>query len=696
MTTAFRWQSIRALVTSYLTSRPVIGQVTNDWRGFVDVPTEGQVLDSRLPLTVAGWHTCRGHEQVLVTASIDRKLVGVGYTGRVQRPDVADVYNDPELLMSGWTFLVDLNGLSGQQKLEIALHSADGTAYMIVDSRTIEVADLSELDITDLQLRTGTVSGFLDNPDIATELERGAVLFSGWALCEDDPVDEVVLYVNAIDYGCCRLGIMRPDLKELSPPYGILSGFERLADLSGLDEDVQSVDIVASARTRSGKFFQIDWRSYPLLPRNTPVEVLTDISHVATVRPENKSLGAVSKAPFNLLVFTHDLGLGGGQLWLQELLERSGAGQDFSCTVVSPRSGPLLAQLTSLGIDVHVMGETPVSDHLAYEGRLFELFLWIKQKSFDAVLINTFLSFLGADATGRLGLPYVWAIHESWPIELIWSAAYPPKGVALEVKTSVQLALRKANTVIFEAEATRRQYLPTVTRRAAQVVTYGVNTGEILRYCKDTSKLQARRLAGIREDVGILLMLGTIEPRKAQGLIVRAFSEILTTRESVDLVMVGGSNTPYVHALESFVDDANLGGRVRIEAVTTDIYKWYRLADLFICASDVESLPRSVLEAMCFGVPVLATEVYGLPELITDMQTGFLYKPNSLSGAVDALNRVLDLESLELAEIAAAGQKLVIEEYDSQRYSTRICKLLKDLASQPDADPGTLLEINNL
>ena len=51
------------------------------------------------------------------------------------------------------------------------------------------------------------------------------------------------------------------------------------------------------------------------------------------------------------------------------------------------------------------------------------------------------------------------------------------------------------------------------------------------------------------------------------------------------------------------------------------------MSDLLVCASDVESLPRTVLEAMAWELPVLATAVYGLPELIEDGETGWLCRP---------------------------------------------------------------------
>ena len=69
---------------------------------------------------------------------------------------------------------------------------------------------------------------------------------------------------------------------------------------------------------------------------------------------------------------------------------------------------------------------------------------------------------------------------------------------------------------------------------------------------------------------------------------------------------------------------------MRLIPITPDVDPWYGMADILVCASDIESLPRTVLEAMAWETPVLATSVFGLPELIDDGETGWLCEPRDM------------------------------------------------------------------
>ena len=63
---------------------------------------------------------------------------------------------------------------------------------------------------------------------------------------------------------------------------------------------------------------------------------------------------------------------------------------------------------------------------------------------------------------------------------------------------------------------------------------------------------------------------------------------------------------------------------------------------MLVCASDVESLPRSMLEAMAFGRPVASTAVFGIPELVEDGVSGFLCRDRDLAALRGMLERVAD------------------------------------------------------
>jgi glycosyltransferase involved in cell wall biosynthesis len=185
--------------------------------------------------------------------------------------------------------------------------------------------------------------------------------------------------------------------------------------------------------------------------------------------------------------------------------------------------------------------------------------------------------------------------------------------------------------------------------------------------------------------------MGTTEPRKAQLLIAEAFASISTQYPNTTLVIVGDTGSAYADTLREFARAADLDGQIRVVPVVRDTLPWYRSADILLCASDIESLPRSVLEAMACGLTILATSVFGLPELLSDGETGFLFEPRSRSALIAALRRVLDLEPRSLEQVGRAGQRHVVANYDSSGYTTDILAILRGLIEDPRASPKQFL-----
>src|SRR5439155_2991424 len=130
---------------------------------------------------------------------------------------------------------------------------------------------------------------------------------------------------------------------------------------------------------------------------------------------------------------------------------------------------------------------------------------------------------------------------------------------------------------------------------------------------------------------------------------------------------------------------------VRIEPVTDEPYKWHAVADLLVCASDVESLPRVILEAMAFGTPVLSTRVFGVPELIEDGRTGYLCEMRDVPDLAAGIERALTATDAERGAMARAASDRVRERHDARAYAQRIEELLRGFAAEPNALPLDLL-----
>src|SRR6185503_19613970 len=112
-------------------------------------------------------------------------------------------------------------------------------------------------------------------------------------------------------------------------------------------------------------------------------------------------------------------------------------------------------------------------------------------------------------------------------------------------------------------------------------------------------------------------------------------------------------------------------------------YKWHGVSDVLVCASDLESLPRVVLEGMAFETPVLATDVFGLRELIEDGKTGYLCEARDVASLARGLRRVLSAEPAERSGVASSGSERVRSRHDPAVYADQVSGLMTGLVREP-------------
>jgi glycosyltransferase involved in cell wall biosynthesis len=167
-----------------------------------------------------------------------------------------------------------------------------------------------------------------------------------------------------------------------------------------------------------------------------------------------------------------------------------------------------------------------------------------------------------------------------------------------------------------------------------------------------------------------MLVVGTVEPRKAQANIMQAFAGSAALRDQdLQLVFVGAdAGSPYTVQLEDLV--AAYGDpRVRIEPLQPDVNRWYLACDVLVCGSDVESMPRTMLEAMAFGRPVASTDVFGIPDLVDDGDDGFLCRSRDQLALRSMLERDAGTPREELAEMGSRARRKVWARHDPEIYT---------------------------
>ncbi|GBC84985.1 GDP-mannose-dependent alpha-(1-6)-phosphatidylinositol monomannoside mannosyltransferase [bacterium HR11] len=155
--------------------------------------------------------------------------------------------------------------------------------------------------------------------------------------------------------------------------------------------------------------------------------------------------------------------------------------------------------------------------------------------------------------------------------------------------------------------------------------------------------LEAGCRNGLREP--IVLYAGVLIPRKGLHHLVRAFAKVALGFPEARLEIVGREeNREYAEELRGEVARLGLDGRVSFvgEIPQAELAERMRRACVFVLPTYSEGLPRVVFEAMAVGIPVIASAVSGIPEVIQDGITGFLVPPGDEEVLAERLRWVLE------------------------------------------------------
>jgi glycosyltransferase involved in cell wall biosynthesis len=160
-----------------------------------------------------------------------------------------------------------------------------------------------------------------------------------------------------------------------------------------------------------------------------------------------------------------------------------------------------------------------------------------------------------------------------------------------------------------------------------------------------------------RAPAPVILSVARFVKIKDPMTLVKAFRAVVERIPEAVSAMVGEG--PLKPQVERYVREHGLGDHVRIYPGTTDLRPRLAEASAFVLCSLSEGLPNTALEAMACGLPVVATRVGGVPEIVTDGVTGFLVPPGNPEALAEALINTLEDQSAARAMGAAARERAV-------------------------------------
>lgn len=146
---------------------------------------------------------------------------------------------------------------------------------------------------------------------------------------------------------------------------------------------------------------------------------------------------------------------------------------------------------------------------------------------------------------------------------------------------------------------------------------------------------------------------------KSQTDLVEAMSRVVDDDPDAHLLIVGwGDREPQIRRV---VDEEGLDEYVTVTGRVPVVEEYYALADVFVSSSTFEGMPIAHLEAMAAGLPIVATDIPGVREVVADGETGLLVPPTDPDALSEAM---LDLRSAERrAEFSNAGYERVSGEF---------------------------------
>lgn len=222
------------------------------------------------------------------------------------------------------------------------------------------------------------------------------------------------------------------------------------------------------------------------------------------------------------------------------------------------------------------------------------------------------------------------------------------------------LVLRFFDTIIAVSPDVKLQMVNAgINVEKITIIDNGINTKDT---DFSTSVTDARALLGLNPEDRVIGNIARLTPEKAHIDLLNAFAE-LNDCPTLKLVLVGDGSE--YNRLQNKIEKLGLQGKVIMAGNRDDARKLYVAFDVFALVSTNEGLPMVLLEAMAANVPVIATRVGAIPDVIDNGKNGLLVNPSNKHELVKAI-RLLLHDCVMRKQFANAGRQIVEQSYSSQ------------------------------
>jgi glycosyltransferase involved in cell wall biosynthesis len=188
-----------------------------------------------------------------------------------------------------------------------------------------------------------------------------------------------------------------------------------------------------------------------------------------------------------------------------------------------------------------------------------------------------------------------------------------------------------------------------------------------------------RRELGLPESSPVIGLVGRLDHwGKGHKELFEAMA-ILKERHPVHALIVGGGRR--IDEIKALAASLGLDGEVHFLGTRRDVPDLLNAMDIFVLPSYSEGVSLALLEAMAAGLPVIATAVGGLPEVVTDGENGLLIPPRDAEALATALARLLEASDFA-KKLGQNARKHVREHFSLDRLGREINEIYEELVEK--------------
>lgn len=354
----------------------------------------------------------------------------------------------------------------------------------------------------------------------------------------------------------------------------------------------------------------------------------------------------------------------------------------FEPIVLLPTEGPLVKELNSIGIEVHVMDYPILRRKIFNPKGIIKYFIqyikyshkimkFMKKQNISLVHVNTTAVLEGLYLKLLFKKKFIWHVHE-----IIVS----PKIV---YKVTSYL-LNFSNQIVTVSNSTKQHLLDSgvLKNKDIQVIYNGVNN-EI--YHPNHNVKYLYKEFDIPENALIVGNIGRINSWKGQKDFVRALAPVLKKHENVYALIVGGvfeSETHFLEELKLEVEKSGAQEKIRISDFRDDVAVVHDFIDIFVLPStNPDPLPTVVLESMASRNPIIGYAHGGVTEMVKQNENGILVEPLDTELLGDAVESLI-IESSKLQNMGSASLIRQKKFFSLDSYILNFSKLYKQVESK--------------